>query len=103
VKPRQEPLPTNCDVGVEDLDRLPMLHSLLGALNDEYASVRKLAMLTASIPVLTARVVRHARTRSSSVDSLAAALQLIGNRGLEMVLLEFLEDLTALKADLEAK
>jgi hypothetical protein len=60
-------------------------------------------MLTSSSPVLTARVLRAARARSTSIDSLNAALQLIGNRGLEKVLLEFLEDLTSLKADLEAK
>jgi hypothetical protein len=74
----------------------------LAALNDQYASVSKLAMLTASSPVLTARVMKQAKSRSKSVDSLNAALQLIGNRGLEKVLLEFLEDLTALKAELES-
>jgi hypothetical protein len=96
-------LPTNCEVGTEDLGRLKVVHDLLAALNDQYASVGKLAMLTSYSPSLTARVMKQARNRSASVDSLNAALQLIGNRGLEKVLLEFLEDLTALKAELEAE
>jgi hypothetical protein len=51
--------------------------------------------------VLSARIVRHARTRNRSIDSLGAALALIGNRGLETVLLQFLEDLTIFKGELE--
>jgi HD-like signal output (HDOD) protein len=88
---------------VEDLAHLGSLHNLLAALNDQYASVSKLAMLTSQQPVLTARVMKHAKNRSSSVETLNAALQLIGNRGLEKVLLEYLEDLTTLKAESEAK
>lgn len=88
---------------MEDLAHLGSLHNLLAALNDQYASVSKLAMLTSQQPVLTARVMKHAKNRSSSVETLNAALQLIGNRGLEKVLLEYLEDLTTLKAESEAK
>ena len=99
----QKPLPTRCEVALEDLEHLNVLHDLLAALNDEYASVSKLAMLTSFSPVLTARVMKHARNRSNNVDTLAAALQLVGNRGLEKVLLEFLEDLTIFKAEQEAK
>jgi HD-like signal output (HDOD) protein len=101
VKTRQPPLPTNCDVSENDLNQLGVLHNILTALNDEYASVSKLAMLTAYSPVLTARVMRQAKSRSASIDTLSAALQLIGNRGLEKVLLEYLEDLTTLKAERE--
>jgi hypothetical protein len=105
VRPRtQQPsLPTNTEVGVDDLQHLGTLHNLLSALNDQYASVSKLAMLTAYSPVLTARVMKHAKNRSAAVDTLNAALQLIGNRGLEVVLLEYLEDLTTLKAEHEGK
>jgi HD-like signal output (HDOD) protein len=103
VRQRQEALPTSCDVRIEDLEHLGALHNLLAALNDQYASVSKLAMLTSQQPVLTARVMKHAKNRSNSVDTLNAALQLIGNRGLEKVLLEYLEDLTTLKAESEAK
>jgi len=102
LRPRQQPLPTSCEVRVEDLDHLGALHNLLAALNDEYASVSKLSMLTSQQPVLTARVMKHARNRSASVDTLNAALQVIGNRGLEKVLLEYLEDLTTLKAENES-
>jgi hypothetical protein len=102
MRAQQKPLPTRCEVAAEDLEHLNVLHDLLAALNDQYASVSKLAMLTSFSPVLTARVMRHARNRSSSVDSLHSALQLIGNRGLEKVLLDFLEDLTTFKAERDA-
>jgi hypothetical protein len=96
-------LPTKTEVGIEDLQHLGTLHNLLSALNDQYASVSKLAMLTSGSPVLTARVMKHAKNRLAATDTLHAALQLIGNRGLEKVLLEYLEDLTTLKAEYEEK
>jgi len=94
-------LPTNTEVGREDLQHLHMVHDLLSALNDPYASRGKIEMLTAVSSVLTARVLGHARARSASIDSLGAALNLIGNRGLEAVLMQFLEDLTVYKSQLE--
>ena len=92
----------NCDVSTEDLGRLNVLHDLLSALNDPYASRRKIQMLTSYSPVLTARVIRHARIRVATIDDLEGALTLIGNRGLETVLLQFLEDLTVYKGELDA-
>lgn len=53
------------------------------------------------MPTLAARVVHQAKGKWPSIDSLAEALQRVGNRGLERALLEFLEDLTIYKADLE--
>lgn len=102
AKASKKAVPTNCEVSVDDLQRLGALHNLLAALNDPLASRRKLQMLTAFSPVLTARVVRHAQARSAAIDSLETALTLIGNRGLETVLLQFLEDLTVYKGELEA-
>jgi hypothetical protein len=92
----------DCEVGEEDLQHLKRLHDLLAALNDPYVSRRKIEMLTSYSKVLSARVLRHARARQRSIDSLGAALTLIGNRGLETVLLQFLEDLTVYKGELEA-
>jgi hypothetical protein len=37
------------------------------------------------------------------ITTLAGALGIVGNRGLETVLLELLEDLTVLRADLEGQ
>lgn len=95
--------PDECEVGQDDLQHLQRMHDLLAALNDPYVSRRKIEMLTSYSRVLSARVVRHARARQRSIDSLGAALTLIGNRGLETVLLQFLEDLTIYKGELEAK
>jgi HD-like signal output (HDOD) protein len=93
--------PDECEVGQDDLQHLARLHDLLAALNDPYVSRRKIEMLLSSSKVLSARVLRHARARQRSIDSLGAALTLIGNRGLETVLLQFLEDLTIYKGELE--
>jgi hypothetical protein len=102
AKASKKVVPTNCEVSADDLQRLGAIHNLLAALNDPLASRRKLQMLTSLSPVLTARIVRHAQARSPSIDTLGAALTLIGNRGLEAVLLQFLEDLTVYKHEQEA-
>ena len=101
--PKPPKWPPNCELTPEALKHLGALHQLLLALNDALVSRSKLQMLTASIPVLAARVVHQAKARWPSIDSLSEALQRIGNRGLEKNLLEFLEDLTVYKADHEAQ
>lgn len=89
----------DCVVQSEHLEHVDNIRSLLGALNDPYASGHKIAKLVAEIPVLAARCVRRAgRTRSVEVATIEHALSLIGNRGLEAELLGVLEDLTLLKA-----
>jgi len=102
AKASKKAIPTNTEVSADDLKRLGALHDLLAALNDPLASRRKLQTLTSFSPVLTARVVRHAQARLATIETLEAALTLIGNRGLEAVLLQFLEDLTVYKGELEA-
>lgn len=94
-------IPDECAIGQEDLLHLKRLHDLLDALNDPYVSRRKIEMLASNSKVLTARVLRHARARQRTIDSLGAALTLIGNSGLETVLLQFMEDLTIYKGDLD--
>lgn len=94
--------PPGCEIKREDLAQLDKLHQLLHALNDPLVSRSKLNLLAGSIPVLANRIVHQARARWPSVDSLASALQRVGNRGLEQILLEFLEDLTVYKAEMEA-
>jgi hypothetical protein len=95
--------PPNCEITREDLQHLRALHQLLLALNDPLVSRSKLQMLTASMPVLAARIIHQAKAKWPATDSLSDALQRVGNRGLERALLEFLEDLTIFKADLEEK
>lgn len=87
----------------EELKRLPSLHSILGALNDPDAGVPQLRRYCAELPSLKARILHEARrvVMGRDVDDVGYALSVIGNRGFEVVLLEYLEALTILKADLE--
>jgi hypothetical protein len=87
----------------EELKRLPSLHSILGALNDPDAGVPQLRRYCAELPSLGARIMNEARRAvpGRDVEDVGYALAVIGNRGFEVVLLEYLEALTVLKADLE--
>ncbi|MDX2052380.1 MAG: HDOD domain-containing protein [Polyangiaceae bacterium] len=92
-----------CEVGRDNLNDLPTIHELLSALNDPYAPSNLIADLVFRIPVLSARCLRRANSpvRQLRRDEVAKVLTKIGNRGLEAELLQLLEDLTTLKADLE--
>jgi hypothetical protein len=91
-----------CAVGEEDLKSLGEIHALLRALNDAYAGGNRVGQLIGSIPVLSARIIRRARKRFPAKGNctLAEALTLIGNIGLESELLQLLEDLTVMSAEL---
>lgn len=94
----------DCRIGPADLKRLDLVKELLGLLNDPYVGPYKLSETIGHIPVFAARCRREAalyRPRSE-VEDIERALNVIGNRGIEKVLLELLEDMTILKADLEA-
>jgi HD-like signal output (HDOD) protein len=95
--------PAECKVTVKHLTELPKITELLNALNDPLAGGKNVGKLVARIPVLAARVVNRALSRSAKkeITSLDHAINLIGNRGLESELLELLEDLTIKKAELE--
>jgi hypothetical protein len=107
---KNRPLPSelpppdaSCDVTPPDLKRLDAIHLLLEALRDPLASSKLIEHRVQQIPVLMARMIRYARKSAPARDvkTLSAALGVVGNRGLETVLLELLEDLTVLRADLE--
>ncbi|MBL8742348.1 MAG: hypothetical protein JNK04_14670 [Myxococcales bacterium] len=87
----------------DELKRLPSIHSILGALNDPDAGVPQLRRYCAELPSLRARILHEARRSvpGRDVEDVGYALAVIGNRGFEVVLLEYLEALTILKADLE--
>ena len=101
IKPAAGP----CQVTAADLSMLDAIHKLLTVLNDPYAGGDTVARLVEGIPVLKARCVRAAadRFRGRRVDSVAYALTLIGNRGLESQLFDLLEELTVLKSTLESR
>jgi len=103
----KQPQPKNdgCQVQPADLKRLGLVRELLQLLNDPYVGPIKLAETVAHIPVFAARCRKEAalyRPRSE-VEAIERALNVIGTRGIEKVLLELLEDLTILKADLESE
>jgi hypothetical protein len=85
-----------------DIERLDVIHALLAELNDPRASAVTIAPFIAAFPPLKARVEEAFRTRrpNAHAKNLASQLVLLGNRELEAVLLELLEDLTMLRADL---
>jgi hypothetical protein len=90
-------------VSASDLTRLADLHALLFALDDPTAALGQVAELCQRLPVLESRILVLARKGNTSRRTLdlRTALSLVGNRGLERVLLELLEDLTVLKSELE--
>lgn len=96
--------PGECEVGPKNLSDLTLIHDLLSALNDPYAPNNLIADLVFRIPVLSARCLRRANHAARVVkrDELSQVLTKIGNRGLEAELLQLLEDLTTLKADMDA-
>lgn len=97
------PRPQPGEVTPDDLGRLSELHALLFALDDPTAALPKVLELATKLPPLGPRIVALAQRRIPSRRDLdlRAALSLLGNRGVELVLLELLEDLTILKADLD--
>ena len=94
--------PADTKVQPKHLNELDRIHELLSALNDPYAS-KNVGNLVGKIPILVARCVQRAQSRSSKIEisSLDHAIRLIGNRGLESELFDLLEDLTVLKSKLD--
>ena len=94
----------DCKIRPADLQRLDLVKELLSLLNDPYVGPYKLTETITHIPVFAARCRREAalfRPRAD-VEDIERALNVIGNRGIEKVLLGLLEDMTILKADLDA-
>ena len=87
----------------DDLVYLETIKELLRALNDPYVGESQLKRFIEPIPVLAARCIARARHRHPTrhVRTVAQALPLIGNRGVEAELLTLLEDLTVVKSETE--
>jgi hypothetical protein len=90
-------------VTLEDLDRIGALQSLLSTLNDPRAGADVLARQIAGIPALKARVEHRFKQHHPNFrrHGLAQQIALLGNRVLEGILLELLEDLVMLHSDVE--
>jgi hypothetical protein len=91
-------------VTVDDLGRIDQISALLSTLNDPSAGAGALARHIESIPVLRERIaIRFARrtttTSRRTKTDVAQQIALLGNRVLESVLLELLEDLVTLHSE----
>lgn len=95
----------DCALRPEDIADLAPLQELLAALNDPYCSTPRVHQLVGRLPRLSARCIRAAKlTRDpDKVRTLDQALRFLGNRGLEGVLLQYLEDLTILSAEIDSR
>lgn len=99
--------PPRCEVAPEDLEQLGVLHRILALLNEPGQSAAPIAALVEELPVLAARA-RRAHSSALRVGrglgeppKIAMVLASLGNRAFEALLLELLEDLTILRADLD--
>ena len=88
----------------EDLQHLAFIHETLSVLNDECAGAPAIARCIEKLPPLRARLTRRFRALHAHTfrrpPPIVEQLAHLGNRELEGVLLELLEDLTVLRADL---
>ena len=90
-------------VTVKDLARIDALQSLLKTLNDPKAGADVLARHIGAIPVLKARVERRFMKHHPNFTKheLPQQIALLGNRVLEGVLGELLEDIIMLHTEVE--
>jgi hypothetical protein len=87
------------EVCASDLQYLDVVRRILSVLHEPAAGAGALAQLVDEMPVLAARLgerlVQHPEATTTTEEELA----FLGNRRLEAVLFELLEDLTVLSAD----
>jgi hypothetical protein len=99
------PVPDACRVRAEDLKLLDQVKGLLSLLNDPYVGPFKLTECVENIPVFAARCRREAALHRprAEVEKIERAMNVLGNRGVEKVLFELLEDMTILHSELQDK
>jgi hypothetical protein len=91
-------------VTAADLKRIDQISALLATLNDASAGADQLARHVRDIPVLGARIAARFASRLSPIGPNAEVgkqIALLGNRALESILLELLEDIVALHSELQ--
>jgi hypothetical protein len=106
VAARRDPRASQTDpteVTVADLGRITMVQSLLKTLNDPRAGADVLARQVASIPVLKARIAQRFMQHhpNRALPELGQQIALLGNRMLEGILFELLEDVVMLHSEVE--
>jgi len=89
-------------VTASDVARLDILQGLLSTLNDPKASAASLARYVEQSTVLSARIDVRFRLRNPNrgVPPLVQQIAILGNREIENVLLELLEDIVTLHSEL---
>lgn len=102
---KQRGLPKELRVNQEHLESFDSLHALLQTFHDPLAAGSRLQKHVVAIPVLERRLLRTARITTGQLElaDVGVALSLLGNKVLEQELLQLLEDMTELKADLIEK
>ncbi len=105
---RREPVNAPEDperVTASDLQRIDQLSALLSTLNDPRAGADALARHVSAIPVLQARIAgRFAQAYPNRKKvGIAQQIALLGNRVLEGILLDLLEDIITLHSEVEPR
>ena len=87
----------------EELAHLPTIHRILAHLNDPSAGAGELVALCARLPSLSTRLVQTAQRSAhrGGTERVDWALSVLGIRGFSQVLMDYLEELTILKAELD--
>jgi hypothetical protein len=99
------PTPDPTVVREQDVERIDVLQALLLTLNDPLAGARNIAWHVARYPILGARIearFRHlhgGRTLPGPAEQIAT----LGNRELEQVLLQLLEDIVTFHSERNAR
>lgn len=84
----------------DDLRQLDVVQRILALLNEPAASASELARLINAMPVLAARLGARFTARAGGRTATSTSeLTFLGNRELEAVLFQLLEDLTELRAE----
>jgi hypothetical protein len=105
---RREPPPVREDptrVAAADLGRIDQISALLSTLNDPRAGADALARHLSAIPVLQARIAARfaADYPNRKNHGIAQQIALLGNRVLEGILFELLEDIVTLHSEVEPR
>lgn len=92
-------------VTASDFQRIDLLSALLSTLNDPRAGADALSRHVATIPVLQARVAaRFVQSYPNRKKvGIAQQIALLGNRVLESILMELLEDIITLHSEAEPR
>ena len=103
VRPSKPPSGEDLRVAPVDVERIDILQALLLTLNDPRASAGELVRHIQQSRVLSMRIDARFRQRYANREApkLAEQIAILGNRELESVLMELLEDIVALHSQMK--